>query len=50
MKYIGKIKQDGGTVATFEGELGQVWVEMGHYISMYLNDGPIEKIEIKRMK
>ena len=50
MKYIGKIKQDGCTVVTCEGELGRVWVEMGHYISMYLNDGPIEKIEIKRMK
>lgn len=50
MKYIGKIKQGGCTVVTCEGELGQVWVEMGHYISIYVDDGPIEKIEIKRMK
>lgn len=50
MKYIGKIKQDGCTVVTCEGELGQIWVELGHYISMYLDDGPIEEISFKRME
>lgn len=50
MRYRGSIKQDGCVVARAEGDLGQVWVEIGHYISMYLNDGPIEKVEIKRVK
>lgn len=49
MKYIAKIKQNGGTVVTAEGYLGQVWVEIGHYISMFLEDGPIEEITFKRV-
>ena len=50
MKYLGKIKQDGCTVVTCEGELEQVWSEIGHYLSLYIEDGPIDKVEIKRMK
>lgn len=49
-EYKGTIKQDGCTVVTAFGELGQVWTELGHYISMYLEDGPIEEIKIKRLK
>ena len=50
MKYEGIIMQDGVKVVSAFGNLEDVWCEIGHYVDMYLQDGPIDRIEIKRVK
>lgn len=50
MKYTGIIKQGGITVVSIDGDLEQIWAELGHYLYLYMQDGPIEKIEIEKLK
>ena len=50
MRYTGTIKQGGTTVVSIDGDLEQVWAELGHYLYLYMQDGPIDSVIVEKLK